>query len=314
MNQTAPDITVVIPLFNGIDSVVRAVDSVLSQQYRACEIVIVDYGSTDGGPVRVEKERGQHIRIIRQMNRGLSNARNRGAKEAHSPFIAFLDVEDIWEPHYLNEIVKLIEYYPDAGSFATGYQYITRSEEYRDPNICSSTAAASTMMLNNYFDVCAKGCSPFVVSSFCMRKELFEVLGGFDETQKFKEEAALFAWVAFKSSIAYSSSVLAFYSLDSNSRTQHEYIPDSECRFSKRVHSWALNEVEDKNVRLSMIDFTTSHLYQLVSMNMRLGRFQAASNILSDLRCKQKLAKFLWWRLKCWLGKKQILKRSMLWA
>ena len=63
--------SVVDPLYNKRDGIVRALDSVLSQVYQPAEIVVVDDGSIDGGVEKVRAFNDSRIRLISQDNRGV---------------------------------------------------------------------------------------------------------------------------------------------------------------------------------------------------------------------------------------------------
>ena len=86
-----PTVSVIIPTFNRAEKVVRAVSSVLNQEYQDFEILVVDDGSTDNTAEALSNYNSA-IHYIRQSeNRGVSAARNRGIKRSVAPWIAFLD-------------------------------------------------------------------------------------------------------------------------------------------------------------------------------------------------------------------------------
>ena len=86
----------VIPCYNQARFLGEAIQSVLCQGYTDLEIIVVDDGSGDGteevasGYAREDPR----VRLIRQENRGLAAARNRGLAEAGGEFVVFLDSDD----------------------------------------------------------------------------------------------------------------------------------------------------------------------------------------------------------------------------
>ena len=88
-------ISVVVPLYNTRAYIVEAIDSILAQTRPADEIIVVDDGSTDGGPDLLAGY-GARVCVIRQANAGGATALNRGIAQATGDTIAFLDADDLW--------------------------------------------------------------------------------------------------------------------------------------------------------------------------------------------------------------------------
>ncbi|MFW6335176.1 MAG: glycosyltransferase, partial [Desulfosalsimonas sp.] len=99
MNKYGPDnrplVSAVIPVCNRQGWIAEAVDSVLAQDYRPLELIVVDDGSTDATADTVLSY-GSRLTYIYQENRGVSAARNRGAAAARGDWLAFLDSDDLW--------------------------------------------------------------------------------------------------------------------------------------------------------------------------------------------------------------------------
>jgi glycosyltransferase involved in cell wall biosynthesis len=95
-----PLVSVILPVYNGVEFLGSALESALSQTYRHLEIIAIDDGSTDGTPAVLDLYalRDSRIRVLTQANGGVARARNRGIAEAHGNFIAPLDADDLWEP------------------------------------------------------------------------------------------------------------------------------------------------------------------------------------------------------------------------
>jgi glycosyltransferase involved in cell wall biosynthesis len=104
--MTAPGngcaVTVVIPTHNRRDLLLRTLDSVLRQTGVELEIVVVDDGGTDGTADAVRGLALGGVRVIRhERSRGVSGARNAGLAAARTPWVAFVDDDDLWAPDKL---------------------------------------------------------------------------------------------------------------------------------------------------------------------------------------------------------------------
>src|SRR5688572_25867702 len=117
MNENiTPEVSVIMPVYNGARFIQAALESVRQQTYQSIEIIIIDDGSTDQTSDVVARFVSPFpIRYIRQKNQGQSAARNAGVLEAQSEFIAFLDVDDVWYPEKIATQVNLFQQHPEAG-------------------------------------------------------------------------------------------------------------------------------------------------------------------------------------------------------
>lgn len=78
--SNAPLVSVIIPVYNMAPYLEEALESVINQSYNNLEILVIDDGSTDGSEIICEEyaARDKRIRVIHQVNGGLSDARNTG--------------------------------------------------------------------------------------------------------------------------------------------------------------------------------------------------------------------------------------------
>ena len=182
MSADEVEYSVIIPLYNKRNGIVRAIDSVLSQVYQPAEIIIVDDGSTDGSVKRVRAFDDSRIHLISQENGGVSAARNRGIKASHCRYLAFLDADDAWMPDHLSSIEKLIRNYPQAGAFATSYFVKEAGHEVRMANFAHVPTAPQGGLISSYFRCIARGNNPVWSSAVCVPRSTFEKVGLFPES------------------------------------------------------------------------------------------------------------------------------------
>lgn len=101
-----PLLSIIIPLYNKQNCILKTIDSVLSQDYDDYEIIVVDDGSTDDSVKVVERVSDQRIHLFRKENGGPSSARNYGIKKAQGKWVLFLDADDLLEECALKQVVS----------------------------------------------------------------------------------------------------------------------------------------------------------------------------------------------------------------
>ena len=99
-------VSVIIPTLNRINTLQRAIDSVIAQSFKSIEIIVVDNGSSDGS-VKMLKKYYPTVKVIHEHKVGVSASRNKGIKYASSPWIAFLDSDDAWHHKKLEKQINL---------------------------------------------------------------------------------------------------------------------------------------------------------------------------------------------------------------
>ena len=98
--RTGPGVSIIIPVYNAEKTLERCVDSILSQDFRDLELLLIDDGSRDGSPDICDRyaERDSRVRVFHKENGGVSRARNLGLSEAGGRYIQFVDSDD-WIAH-----------------------------------------------------------------------------------------------------------------------------------------------------------------------------------------------------------------------
>jgi glycosyltransferase involved in cell wall biosynthesis len=179
-------VSVVIPCYNQARFLGEAIQSVLFQGYDDLEIVVVDDGSNDcteevaSGYVREDPR----VRLIRQENRGLAAARNRGLAEAGGEYVVFLDSDDRLVLGALEVGVRELEAHPGC-AFVSG--------------ICRKITADGSVVPgweqfrvrdDPYLEL-LRSC-PIYVPAVMYRSSVFDVVGNFDTSYRAAEDYDLY--------------------------------------------------------------------------------------------------------------------------
>jgi glycosyltransferase involved in cell wall biosynthesis len=153
-----PSIAVVIPSRNRRELLLRAIRSVLDQDFSDFELIVVDDASEDGSPDAVEAIADARIRVIRQAApRGANPARNRGLLAATAPIIAFLDSDDEFEPHKLSTVLAIFNGQRDLGTLVDSYRIINPGKRGGRPeDLINHVIPTSEAFLSALFDSTVK--------------------------------------------------------------------------------------------------------------------------------------------------------------
>ena len=273
MNSQDPiGISVVIPLYNKAETVVRAIDSVLAQRQVAAELIVVDDGSSDGS-LAISQGYGDRIRLIRQANRGPSAARNRGVKEARFPWVSFLDADDEYLPGCLAHHAACLSARPDVRATMVSFCFIDRcgntKNEVLTARIGQSSADAEILFVEDFRSALVINVH---IGAVCVSRDLFLAIGGFDEQLvSWEITDFLVRLVRHTGTIAVSSHIrlLSYDTPDSQSTKTHRKIP-----YVTRVTSRLLDEMESipENEQKPLLAQMKSFLYTLWELGA-LGEF-----------------------------------------
>ncbi|MBD2700692.1 glycosyltransferase [Spirosoma sp. BT702] len=208
--------SIVIPLYNKVPYIGKAIESVLEQTVQDFELIIVEDGSTDGSLQEVNKYPDTRLRVICQENAGVSAARNKGVQYAKFDFIAFLDADDWWDKHFLEEMARLINDFPEAKLYGSSY-YIVKHGISKTAEIGLEPQFKAGYI--DYFKVYSRTFwVPFNCSFVVIQRSAFEQIGGFKTSIKFGEDFDLWARIAVKEKVAYVNKPLAYSNQDVNAQ------------------------------------------------------------------------------------------------
>lgn len=169
-------VSVIITTYNRKTFLRAAVLSVLKQDYRDKEVVVIDDGSTDDSYKEVKD---LPVRYIWKENGGVSGARNKGIETAAGEYIAFLDVDDLWRKRKLSIQMSMMH--------DENYEISYTDEIWmRNGNHLNQKLAHK-----KYSGLIFEKCLPLCIispSSVLLKKSVFDAVGLFDETMAVCED------------------------------------------------------------------------------------------------------------------------------
>lgn len=201
--------SIIIPLYNKEKYIEKTIKSVLNQTVQDFEIIVVDDESTDNSIKVVEQIKDKRIKIIKQLNGGVSVARNNGIKQSKYDYIAFLDADDLWECDFLESIKILINKYPNSGAYGTDYKLVdvnNNKEISRNKYIIDE----KYIITDNYFKLACENLH-LTASSSVVKKEVFHNIGYFPEGYSTWEDVDMWCRIGLCYEIAFMNEEKVIY-------------------------------------------------------------------------------------------------------
>lgn len=237
----APFFSVIMPVYNHAAYVGAAIESVMTQSFGDWELIVVDDGSTDGGPKIIEglAHDDPRIRFIRQENAGPAAARNHALKHARAHWLAYLDSDDLWYEDALARYRAAISQSPDA-EFFYGYRDRLDSDgritklpgEFQESP--TGTAELFGRMYLSHLSV-------------CYRRALIEKVGGYDAKLRSCEDYELYLRISLHTRfvpIAHATGL----------RRRHGTNLSRQTGFSRRVEAEVLRRFADRDGGAAVLD------------------------------------------------------------
>ncbi len=223
MSSNIPNISVVVPIYNGENYIGEAIESILSQTLMPIEIIIVNDGSTDKSLDVINNYLGS-VDVINIPHSGVSKARNVGITAAKGDWIAFLDSDDIWLPNKLELYAEAMASFPDSivfysefsllevdlhGDFPTA-NYSGKLNSDINCDLDHSGWIYHQLLLTNWV----------LTSTALVKKSVFETVGMFDESLVIAEDWDMFLRISREGKFYKIKQPLSLYRITPNSLTK----------------------------------------------------------------------------------------------
>ena len=290
-------ISVIVPVYNLENYLNRCIDSVLRSTYADFELILIDDGSTDASPriCRDYAGRDNRVRLLRQENRGVSAARNRGLEVCRGEWVVFVDGDDCISEDFLELIARESGRNPDLMLFdftEEGTAPVSgKSEEaIRYGREDMLTLVRNTLALRqlrnrgnvNFLSSCARAMKRHVIDRYGLRfsEDLF---GG--EDTLFGIEYLLRA-----ESCTYIPQAVYVYNIhrDSSSRRFNPRLADNHELLAGKIQ-YALNE---RGILPALEE--EYHSYVLNLLTSLLLRWVFSPRNPADFRKKREMCRRLW--------------------
>ena len=201
-NENKYKISVVIPTLNRINTLQRALDSVINQTYKPAEIIVVDNGSSDG-TLKFLREQYPKITTLTENKVGVSSARNKGIKKSINQWIALLDSDDAWHPRKLEVQTSMLD------SALKEYSLIHTDEVWFRNNKHINQMKKHKKQGGYIFERCLSLCciSP---SSVLFKKNILDKVGLFDESLPVCEDYDLWLKICSSEEVLFAQDKLTY--------------------------------------------------------------------------------------------------------
>jgi len=258
------NISVIIPIYNKQSTILRAINSVLTQCCPATELILVDDGSSDKSASVVK--------------------------------------EYAWSPDHLENIQRLIEYFPESLAWATGYQFVeSQTGIVKKASWTQLPKLKNEGVFDRYFQLAAQGDLPISASSICLSREAIDSIGGFPVGQAMGEDQWVWSLLAIHGQIAYTKTITSQYYLNSVNSLMEGAPPTKALPYSELLQDLLdtknLVGTQASDVRA----FICTHLYDLVRRNCAQGKFPVARVLLRDTRLHIGQLRYWYWQAQCLL-------------
>jgi glycosyltransferase involved in cell wall biosynthesis len=181
-DPAGPRVSCIIAVYNGEAYLHEAIDSLRAQDYPNIEIVVVDDGSTDGTPAVLHRY-GQQVRVLTQTNRGVSTARNRGVEASTGDLLCFLDADDRLDPRKISLQVACFHADPQLNLCDC------HSDHFWSPEIPPESLQRDPRYAQPFWRTALPG----HISTWLIRRDLWDLAGGFAPDLRFAEDVDWFS-------------------------------------------------------------------------------------------------------------------------
>lgn len=292
-NKSAnPLVSLIIPIFNAENFLVKGYSYILDQDYPNLEIIFIDNNSTDKSVELIEefKNKDERILLIYETKQGAGAARNKGIKESSGEIISFFDIDDYIVKNKISKHVTILNKNPEVALvfgkvsklYPNNYSYLI--PDNMKPGIHMPYTLGIKMLF--YFG-CIVG-PPFITC----RKDATLAVGGFEESLLRGEDAAFMIKMALNNPVYYDDMLTGTYNRRSESTVSLDNLNFSGNPYYLQFSQFYLPYINDfakKNNDLRLI----KRLNFTILVNLNLHIHLISNNLLKRIITIAKEMKYL---------------------
>lgn len=241
-----PELSVIMPIYNGDKFLTEAIESVLCQTFTNFEFIIIEDGSTDRTFQTLKKIDDERVRIIRHpKNHGLVSSLNEGVSQAKGKFIARMDADDISLPNRFKIQLSYLKKYSEVGVIGCCYGIINAQKEILE--IIPVPLTNLTIKLTLAF------LSPFAHGSVMGRKEVFRQYS-YQEKYRTVEDYAL--WLRLYQGTQFYNAPECLYlwrTSNQNTTSNYKQLMIRKSKALQKQYDLTFLEFRDKNLSWNVI-------------------------------------------------------------
>ncbi|MFL2136707.1 glycosyltransferase family 2 protein [Ruoffia sp. FAM 24228] len=279
-------ISIIVPMHNSENTVHLTIESIQNQTYTNYKVLLIDDGSTDKTAEVCRELVGDDARFhyFYKPNGGVSSARNYGIEKVDTPYIAFLDSDDVFDPRYLEAMFQRYEEDPSIDLVACSY---TRNNKYiylGDRNITNYD------MVTTILD--EDGPMGYVCNKLYRSDVLREHHVHFDETLHYGEDLLYnVTYLSHIKKVGYVNEVLYFYVVGETSISSRLNHPKTLTHINalqkviERVESMELDEKTRLRFRNTFFRISLGYLFRhsIANDKDKIQKFDALLKTMNPL-------------------------------
>ena len=298
--------SIIIPVHNKLPHLDRAVNSVLNQSFKNFELILIDDASTDGSEEKIKKYSDPRIRLFKRNTPGPGGyaARNLGINVAKYDWVAFLDADDKWMKHHLEDIADAISENRDIETVSTNWNMSKNDEVSPVKELQKFKNVYTEFSLIDFFYTK----SLMWTGAIAIKTELLKKIGSFPEN-RCKRGGDMDTWMRclfWSKRNVFINVVSALYFKDTvNQVTDNKNNPAIKI-CSEDTIEFIRSSTTDKNLLRAIDEYCAGFVFNMsITSLRRKGKIVRNTRIIKSTKLKCKLIlKIYIYRILIFLGLK----------